>query len=148
MVMRYHHFLGIGHTYSNAFRPNHSSPRSTPAQENIGTHEDNQNQDQEMSDLLPVSLIRTGESEEFSDTDSINTIDNGWEGWDGEGEEDDDIGGHESDVDLIDMDDMYGSWRQDGMDLFRGKCRVCTGMWFLKILVTTIVNVFEQHAPD
>jgi hypothetical protein len=109
MVMRYHHFLGIGHTYSNAFRPNHSSPRSTPAQENIGTHEDNQNQDQEMSDLLPVSLIRTGESEEFSDTDSINTIDNGWEGWDGEGEEDDDIGGHESDVDLIDMDDMYGS---------------------------------------
>jgi hypothetical protein len=109
MMMRYHYFLGIGHTYSNTFRPTSTSPHSTSAQESIRTHEDDQDQDQEMSNHPPASQIQAGESEELSDADSINTIDNGWQGWDNEGEEEDEMDGHESDVDVLDMDDMYGT---------------------------------------
>jgi hypothetical protein len=101
MMMRYHHFLGIGHTYSNTFRPAYASPQSASAQDAI---------DEEMSHLCPTTQMQAGETEVLSDTDSINTIDNGWQGWDDEGEEDDDVmGGCESDGDLLDMDDMYGN---------------------------------------
>jgi hypothetical protein len=111
MMMRYHHFLGIGHTYSDAFRPTCPSPCSTSAHETIGTCVGNQDQDQEISDLPPASQRQTRESEDLSDADSINMIDNGWRGWDnGDGEDDgDDVGGHESNGDLLDMDNMYGS---------------------------------------
>jgi hypothetical protein len=111
MVMKYHHFMGIGHTYSNAFRPASASTRSTSGQDNrMETPEDDQDQDQEMNDLPPASQIQGGDSEELSDSDSMNTVDNGWWEWEDEGEEDDDdMDGHESDVDLLDMDDMYGT---------------------------------------
>jgi hypothetical protein len=103
MMMRYHHFLGIGHTYSKTFRP---SPHSASAQESAGTYEGSRDQDQEMSDLPPTPQVQI---EELSDADSINTIDNGWREWDDGGDEGDDGSGNDSDGDLLDMDDMYGS---------------------------------------
>jgi hypothetical protein len=102
MMMRYHHFLGIGHAYSSASRPTCAPPHSASDQETVGACEDDQHQ---ISHPCPITQTLAGESEE-SDTDSINTIDNGWQGWD-EGDEEDDLGGHESDEDLLDMDDMY-----------------------------------------
>jgi hypothetical protein len=103
MMMRYHHFIGIGHTYSSVFRPTHASPCSPSAQDIIEVHSD---EDQDMVDLPPA--IQVGESADLSDTDSVNTIDNGWQGWDDEFEDEDkDEEGHESDGELVDMDSMY-----------------------------------------
>ena len=111
--MRYHHFLGIGHVYSNTARQAYAS-RSTSMQEAVGTHKDDCDQNQEMydreqdhgmGDLHPTD---SGEHQEFSDADSINTIDNGWWGWDDEVEDDEGMDGCESDEDLLHMDDMYG----------------------------------------
>jgi hypothetical protein len=101
MMMRYHHFLGIGHTYSNAFRTTNAS---TSSQDTMETHNDGQNQDQDVFDL---PLATQAEFADLSDTDSINTVDNGWQGWD-EGEEDDNEEGYESDGELLEMDNMYG----------------------------------------
>src|SRR5215471_17077723 len=103
MMMRYHHFMGIRHMYSNAFRSmadslqavihaDESSPVHDPALDDTGP-------------AVQVNVLDCG-----SDTASINTIDNGWQGWDDEDDYglDDHQSDHQSDEEALQMDDMYG----------------------------------------
>jgi hypothetical protein len=98
MMMRYHHFLGIGHVYSEQF-----------IHETTGMNFEVQHEENEMGEMGGLtSDAHSREENGCSDSDSINTVDGGWQCWDDGEEDDDDTDGHESDGEIVEMDDMYG----------------------------------------